>query len=143
MVWGTPPVDEVQTGELATHSIYDTHYTEIAFTFAGSDLIAAYNVQDNALSLGQTINRKTFTVDASGLAKGYEVHFDLYNTKTKKGLEIVDEFAPFTHDAVSAPDAGATVALLGLALAGWARSVPAWDGSNRFRCRQQIKSSIL
>jgi hypothetical protein len=118
MVWGTPPVDEVQTGELATHSIYDTHYAEIAFTFAGSDLIAAYNVQDNALSPGQTINRKTFTVDASGLAKGYEVHFDLYNTKTKKGLEIVDEFAPFTHDAVSAPDAGATVALLGLALAG-------------------------
>ena len=117
MIWGTPPVDEAQPGELTTHGIYDTHYAEIAFTFAGSDLIDAYNVQDGASGPGK-INRKTFAVDASGLAEGYEVHFDLYNTKTKKGLEVVDQFAPFSHDAVSAPDAGSTVALFGVALAG-------------------------
>lgn len=117
MTWGTPPVDASQPGDLGSHDIYDTHYAEIAFTFAGSDIIAAYDTQTGGSGSGN-INRKTFQVDASGLAEGYEVHFDLYNTKIKKGVDVVDQFAPFSHDAVSAPDTGSTVALLGAALAG-------------------------
>jgi hypothetical protein len=126
MVWGRPPVDADQNfGEIASHGIYDTYYAEIGFTFAGSDLIAAYNVQDGSSAAG-TINRKTFAVDVTGLDEGYELHFDFYNTeyirKKSLNLEVINEFAPFSHDAASGntrvPDAGSTVALLGLALAG-------------------------
>jgi hypothetical protein len=135
MVWGRPPVDGEQQGEIAPHGIFDTHYAEVAFSYTGSELISAYNVQDGSSASG-TINRRTFAVDVSGLAAGYQVHFDLYNTefirKKRLNLEVIDEFAPFSHDAASGPrvvipppeeppthvpDSGATVALLGLAVA--------------------------
>src|SRR5688500_16002524 len=128
MIWGRPPVEDTHDtfGDLATHGIYDTHFAEIPFTFAGSDLIAAYNVQTGAAASG-TIRRKTFAVDATGLADGYELHFDLYSTeymrKKALNLEVIDEFAPFSKDAASGPgtnvpDSGSSVALLGFALAG-------------------------
>jgi hypothetical protein len=128
MQWGRPPVeDAIDTyGDLPTHGIYDTHYAEIAFTFAGADLLAAYNAQDGSSADG-TVRRKTFAVDTTGLADGYELHFDLYNTeyirKKKLNLEVIDEFAPFSHDAASGlgtqvPDGGSTAMLLGAGLAG-------------------------
>lgn len=126
MVWGRPPVDgEQHPGELAPHGIYDTHYAEVAFTFSGSDLIGAYNAETGETVPG-LLNRQTFDVDVTGLAAGYQVHFDLYNTefirKKKLNLEVINDFAPFSHDAQSGPgirvpDAGSTLVLLGMALA--------------------------
>ncbi len=43
---------------------------------------------------------KRFDFDVSGLTPGLSVHFDLYNEKFSKGLELdVNKFAPFSHDA--------------------------------------------
>ena len=128
MQWGRPPVEDSDDnfGDLAPHEIFDTHYAEVSFTFSGSDLINAYNVQDGSSANG-TIARETFSVDVSGLAAGYQVHFDLYNTefirKKSLNLECIDEFAPFSKDAQSGPstqvpDAASTIALLAAGLSG-------------------------
>ena len=87
------------------------------------------NVQDNASLAGvdfgynPTTSAKdpngdalywvAFTVDVSGLADGYSIHFDLYNTDVRdcRGKEAcstvvsADDFAPFSHDAQSGGDA--------------------------------------
>ena len=130
MQWGRPPVEDTDDtyGDLAKHGIYDTHFAEIAFTFSGADLIGAYNAQTGSSASG-TVLRKTFAVDATGLAEGYELHFDLYNTeylrKKSLNLEVIDEFAPFSHDAASGPgtsvpDGGSTAFVFGIGLMGLA-----------------------
>ncbi len=40
-----------------------------------------------------------FEFDISNLSTEVEFHFDLYNTKAKKGEATLDDFAPFSHDA--------------------------------------------
>lgn len=103
-VYGVPPIENgsiVQykdAGDLPTHSIFPTYYTEYKFKFDDSK-IAAYNVQDNSTSSG-TLFYKDFLVDISNIKDGYAVHFDLYNEAFKRNSDIdIKLSAPFSHDA--------------------------------------------
>jgi hypothetical protein len=125
MSYGTPPFDS-GFDDIPGHGIYATHYAEITFNFTAIDLyrMNAYNVQDDA-SVDPESQRdangsmlyQSFFVDASGLAPGYAIHFDLYDPDNMNTT-----FAPFSHDAQSGgtpvPDGGMTVSLLGIALLG-------------------------
>jgi len=125
MVYGTPPLETIHDqlsdpGDLPTHGIYDTYFFELSFTFDGSNEAAGLDVQDNAdlsgLDLsGSGMYYQTFEIDISGLADGYGLHFDLYNTaictNDKGQCQVVGDidqtqFAPFSHDASSGPDDG-------------------------------------
>ena len=127
MIYGNPPSLAIHNSdELASHGIFDTYYAEIAFTFDADSKALAYNAQDNpgsfAADADGSLLYQAFNIDMSGLAENYNVHFDLYNLRVdKKGNVEVDQFAPFSHDAqggTQVPDAGASVALLGVALLG-------------------------
>ncbi len=127
MSYGNPPASITETSlDLQSHGIYDTHYVEIAFTFDTSKTASLYNSQDNpgGLQLNPTgsLLFEDFDVDITGLAAGYQVHFDLYNIGTdKRGNENVQDFAPFSKDAQSGPtlpvpDASSTMMLLGMGM---------------------------
>ncbi|MDW8343543.1 MAG: choice-of-anchor N protein, partial [Verrucomicrobiae bacterium] len=77
-----------------------------------------YNTQDDpggpTFDPTGTAFAKLFTVDKSGLAPGWELHFDLYN-KDRRGR--VDINAPFSHDASTIPEpTGFLLTLGGLSL---------------------------
>jgi hypothetical protein len=127
MQWGNPPVDATMKNEdLASHGIYNTHYAEVSFTLDPSKTATSYNVQDNPGGLVTDANGalifEDFDVDVAGLLDGYEVHFDLYTVISGETV-MVDQFAPFSHDAQSGgsrqvPDGGATAGLLAFGLIG-------------------------
>lgn len=98
--FGTPPVETVD-GELASHGIFETYYYELAFSFAGLPTIDSYNVQDGTAGpAGEELFQKVFQIDASALASGYGLHFDLYTYGEKGGERIaITENAPFSKDA--------------------------------------------
>jgi hypothetical protein len=105
---------------MQTHGIFDTYYKEFSFNFNSSDKALAYNTQDNpagptADSSG-TFYYAAFQVDASGLAAGYGIHFDLYSKNESSGA--VDKVAPFSHDAQTAVPETVTMLLLGSGLVG-------------------------
>lgn len=58
------------------------HYAEIPFTFDLSDNATPYAAQDNLGGLQESsvgdLYYHAFKVDLTGLAAGYNVHFDLY-----------------------------------------------------------------
>ena len=123
MVYGTPPVDTVlNKDQLAAHGIFDTYYYEHAFNLDNDKRIGVYNVQDDPGDPGQfppnpdgPLYYQDFYVDASGLASGYFLHFDLYT----KGSPSIDQFAPFSHDLTHAPVPGAVLlGMLGLGVVG-------------------------
>ena len=131
MVYGVPPLETIVTlqgwdkGDLPRHGIYETYFAEFEFQF-NSNQISPYNTQDRAISggliptSGNGMYYVTFNVDTANLVAGYEIHFDLYNTKLKSGVDIdVTQFAPFSHDAegrkVTEPS---TLLLLGSGLLG-------------------------
>ena len=126
MSYGNPPEVVSQSSlDLQSHGIYDTHYVEIAFTFDSSSRAALYNSADNPGGLvedsGGAMIFQDFDVDVTGLAAGYEVHFDLYNLgRDKRGNTMVKDFAPFSKDAqsgsVSVADSSSTMILLGMAM---------------------------
>jgi hypothetical protein len=126
MLFGTPPVDSIlDSQDLPSHGIYDTHYAEIAFTFNLSDNATPYNAQDAPGGLQEpsvgSLYYHAFAIDLAGIAAGYNVHFDLYNTKidSKTGTVVVNKFAPFSHDAEGGnrvPDHASSVGLLGMAM---------------------------
>ena len=126
MSYGNPPASVTSSSlDLQSHSIYDTHYYEIAFTFDTSQRAELYNSQDSPGGLVEDASGamlfESFDVDVSGLAAGYQVHFDLYNLGTdKRGNVMVKEFAPFSHDAQSGSltvaDTSSTMILLGMAM---------------------------
>jgi len=96
-----------------SHEIFDTWYWEFEFQFDGSQQVGAYNVQDDAGDppSGSDLYAAFFNYDMSSIiGDGYFAHFDLYNKRT-------GEFAPFSHDATSAPEP-ATMLLLGSGLLG-------------------------
>lgn len=100
--YGTPPVETVSNGgELGSHGVYDTFYYELMFSFAGSPTIASYNVQDGTAGpVGEELYKKIFQIDASSLAFGYGLHFDLYTYGETNGRRTaITEFAPFSKDA--------------------------------------------
>lgn len=127
MLWGNPPAAIIHSKfDLPAHGIYDTHYFEIGFMFDKNRRADRYNSQDNpgglVESAGGALVFEDFEVDVSGLAAGFQVHFDLYNVVTdKRGKLKVKDFAPFSHDAQSgAPpsvaDTSSTMILLGIAM---------------------------
>jgi hypothetical protein len=129
MAYGNPPEAVTQNKyDLQSHGIYNTHYIEIAFTFDTSMRSDLYNSADNPGGLevdpsGEMIY-EDFTVDVTGLAAGYQVHFDLYNLGVdKRGNRMVKDFAPFSKDAQSdinrpltVADTSSTMILLGMAM---------------------------
>ncbi|HKQ36526.1 MAG TPA: choice-of-anchor N protein [Verrucomicrobiae bacterium] len=128
MAYGNPPASITEKSlDLQSHGIYDTHYVEIGFTFDTSRRADLYNSAENpggpdADPTGAMIF-EDFDVDVSGLAAGYQVHFDLYNLgRDKRGNTMVKEFAPFSKDAQSGPlsvaDTSSTMILLGMAMLG-------------------------
>ncbi|MFZ3063826.1 MAG: choice-of-anchor N protein [Nitrospirota bacterium] len=135
MTYGVPPLEAItslqgwDSGDLAKHGIFPTYFSEFEFQFSSANQIGLYNTQDRAISGGSIPTSGTgmyyaaFTIDTSLLDPNYVIHFDLYNTKLKKGGDIdVTQFAPFSHDAQStAVPEPSTVLLLGSGLVGlWA-----------------------
>jgi hypothetical protein len=127
MVFGAPPSEIFigkDSGNLAPHGIFETYFTEFSFTFSKSLTSSPINVQDNPEA---TLDGKTgmyyvpFSVNTSGLAHGYAIHFDLYSEQLgndgRNDMDI-DAFAPFSHDAqspIAAPEPS-TFMLLGSCL---------------------------
>jgi len=138
MTYGTPPIETllgVQTadsGDLPSHGIFPTYFTEFSFYFDTTKTIAAYDTQLRAQTgvltpiNNQFLYSNVFAIDTTNLASGYEIHFDLYSEKLARGsLTDIDicKFAPFSHDAASGgtpvPEPG-TIVLLGAGLVGLA-----------------------
>lgn len=133
MSFGTPPLDATVNPDLGSHGIYDTYFIEIEFQFDANDSTTTYNAEDSAGGgaldeSGSGTFFVAFDVDVSGLAEGFGLHFDLFNTAIvangiNAGLVGLDDFAPFSHDAeatptkITVPEPG-TLALLLIGLAG-------------------------
>jgi hypothetical protein len=109
MVFGTPAVDIAANNlGLATHGIFPTLFNEVAFKFVAGQTSASVNTQDVTgndptapENSGDDLYYSLFEVDVSNMIDGFELHFDLYNTKVheKSGSVSIDDFAPFSHDA--------------------------------------------
>jgi hypothetical protein len=115
MLYGTPP-------GMPPHGEYPSYYYESEFTLDPDKTTALYNSQDVELDgpisviEGGPLYFEDFEIDATGLAHGVLVHFDLF-TKDSEG--ILAEKAPFSHDVLAAPVPGAVLlGLLGLSAAG-------------------------
>ena len=112
MTFGAAPMESsiaFDPGDLAKHGIFETFYTEFAFTFDPLNTSALYNSQDTTgAGPGGTgdLLWSAFTVDTSALNSDLEIHFDLYSIKIKDPGGIDPDldkhlFAPFSHDAQS------------------------------------------
>ena len=126
MTYGTPPLDAyLDSKDLPGHGIYETYYHEYSFTLASALTATPYDAQVTpggpTYNPTGTLYYQAFDVDVSGLLHGYAMHFDLYTYKwdTKKGSYVIDDFAPFSHDVLSAPVPGAVLlGMLGMGVAG-------------------------
>ena len=109
MVFGVPPVEALigqDPGDLAQHGIYETWFAEVVFNFSTdyADTYDVVNVQDTpgttyTQSDSRSMYVQDFVVNISGLADGFGLHFDLYDT-TLTGTDVdINKFAPFSHDA--------------------------------------------
>lgn len=130
MTYGTPPLEllgaTTDPGDLASHGIYPTFFTEFSFKFDPANRTTSYDTAENPGGLSPTSATtnvsyfQTFNV-TTALLGGNTLHFDLYNTfvsSCKKTSCTLDEdvalFAPFSHDAQSSenvPEPGALLAM--------------------------------
>lgn len=131
LMYGVPPVENAAAifdgGDLGKHEIFETLFLEIEFYFNAASTVEAFNTQDEAgnvpvaTSDGTGMYIKTFDIDTSGLLEGFELHFDLYNTKVKNNSSDldIDDFAPFSHDAATVPEPHTiTLLVLGMLMLG-------------------------
>jgi hypothetical protein len=136
MTYGTPPSERYggdpayDPGDLPQPEIYPTYFTEFAFHFDAAHRTNAYNTATHTGGLSPNPHGaayyQTFTVDTRRLDPHYVVHFDLYNETYRRCSAQpipcvdtdVDQYAPFTKDAQSAPvPEPASLLLLGSAVA--------------------------
>lgn len=120
--YGVPPASlDANPGLLGPHDVFPTYFLELSFMFDPNNKAAEYNTQDNPGGFMADANGDlyyaAFAVDIAGLSDDFHLHFDLYS----KDGDKIDEFAPFSHDAVTngVPEPG-TVFLLGIGLIGLA-----------------------
>ncbi len=116
LIFGTPPLETTggdqssDPGDLPSHGVYETLFTEVAFNFSNTQTRDSVNVQDNPGTTFGTGNMyyELWDFNVSGLNEGWRLHFDLYNKefgklkgkKNPSDLDVdVDDFAPFSHDA--------------------------------------------
>lgn len=147
MTYGTPPLelftelDGFDSGDLSTHGVYDTLFTQVVVNWDPLQTRSGVDVQSSAgtdpfANPGDDLYFVGFDVDASGLNGGFGLHFDLYSAeiawcgnslKQTFGGTLPDycvdidrdQFAPFSHDGASTPTEvpePATLSLLGLGL---------------------------
>jgi hypothetical protein len=124
MKYGVPPLETVATlqgfdnGDLATHGIYETFFTQIGFTFDRLVSTTPADVQTNPnyppssplVDNDGGMYFVPFLINVSGLTGGTQIHFDLYssavvscgnNPNCVAGDIDVNDFAPNSHDAQS------------------------------------------
>jgi hypothetical protein len=125
MTYGTPPLEGIDAehdgGDLGKHEVYPTFFSEFAFNFSSAQRATTYNTADHPGGLQPAAAGGSFywTFDVEmALAPNYQLHFDLYDTFLRSQCtgpnrqrvcsadEDVDHFAPFSHDAASAPGDG-------------------------------------
>jgi hypothetical protein len=118
MTYDTPPLETTlvteDPGDLGSHSIYPTFFTEFGFQFSPGNRSIAYDTAPNPGALSPTSSTTgvsyfaTFNLTTT-LQGSNVLHFDLYNSYlqscSKAGTCVMDEdiamFAPFSHDAES------------------------------------------
>jgi hypothetical protein len=128
MTYGVPPMEglhaDADGGDLGSHDVYPTYFREFDFYFSESNTAGSYNTADDpgGLDTGGTGSfYATFDI-AMSLPGEYQLHFDLYDTKIRTKCsgqpascvsdEDIDRFAPFSHDAESAPPVPEPASLL-------------------------------
>lgn len=106
MVYGVPPLEAnlgFDAGDLSQHGVFETYFSEFRVpTDYGWYQVGAYDTAEDPGGplAGAGMWAAAMALDASGLADGYALHFDLYSEKVRAGGDIDrDDFAPFSHDA--------------------------------------------
>ena len=131
MRYGTPPIENFEaiqghdSNDLGKHGIFDTLFLELVFKWDATQTRNGVNVEDNPgtdplTNAGNALFWNSWAFDASGLADGVGLHFDLYTVSLKNcGNSLkrdfggtlpsscvdidVDDKAPFSHDATFRP----------------------------------------
>lgn len=114
MVFGTPPIETLgfdqghDSGDLSTHGVFDTYFTEVLFQFAAGDDVTPFDMQGAGQVVpdfnGTGMFYKAFELDLSALVADVNLHFDLYDAAAaKKDPNDIDanDNAPFSHDATT------------------------------------------
>jgi hypothetical protein len=102
---------------------------EFDFTPNTAQNVASYNSMDNPgginLASSGDLIYEAFSVNTNGITPGYRIHFDLYAVSGLPDSPVLEQFAPFSHDAESmVPEPGTFVLLAAgglIALAGGLR----------------------
>jgi len=121
--YGAPPIQDPNS--LASHSIFDTYFEIYEFQFDGSiGLIGNTQPGETGTGSGYT---ESFAITINSVLEGVAgVHFGLFTvaggqwdpTNLTSDNQLVEAFAPFSHDAEwTVPEPG-ILALVGLGLVG-------------------------